>query len=109
MTRCLACGANLVSARCPACSPAPPQPRESRAPDRQQELGWQFFKRRGWRYAAFAVPPSVGFVIFEGVTDGLGPAVFLGLPTLGYVVYGIYDWKRERGENRRVVFASRGE
>ena len=98
VTRCLACGANLVGAGCPGCSPAPHQPREDQAPDRQRELAWQFLKRRGWRYAAFAVPLSFGFAIFAGVTDGVGPAVFFGLPALGYLIYGVSDWKRERGK-----------
>ena len=64
-----------------------------REPDRQQELGWDLFMRRGWRYAAVATPALVGFAIYAGVTDGAGAAVFIGTGAAVTAAIGFLDWR----------------
>ena len=96
MTRCIACGANLVSERCPACSPEPQSGGPPSPPDRQQELAWQFFTRFGWRNAAFAAPVALVASLYVAVVDrDTGASVFLGLGALGNAVYALINWRKE--------------
>lgn len=96
MARCIACGANLVSERCPSCSPEPQPGGLPGPPDRQQELAWQFFTRFGWRNAAFAAPLLLGASVYVAVVDhDTGGSVFFALGALGNAFYVLINWGRE--------------
>lgn len=59
--------------------------------------GRALWRHQGWRYAVLAVPLFIGMAIYAGVVDGAGAATFFGLAAGGTGVYGLVDWRRERG------------
>jgi hypothetical protein len=68
----------------------------ARPPDRQRELAWEFYSRRGWRYAAFAVPTMLGASIYVAVVDrDTGGSVFFAIGALAYGAYGTVKWRSE--------------
>ena len=96
MAQCVSCGATLVGVRCPSCSPEPQRGGPPRPPDRQQELGWQFFTRFGWRNAALAVPVGLAASLYVAVVDrDTGGSVFFAVGTAANAVYAVRNWKHE--------------